>query len=117
MYTLFFAGNTCAPGLRIDGEPAQDWLQERYLACMRHCFRRLKNCKAIVGWGIRPLLGAPGDLTALEKAEQGPIPGVSPVEKAKFADEFFNPFMARFTERMREVNPAVFIGEIPTRSA
>ncbi|MFP3041297.1 cellulase family glycosylhydrolase [Treponema primitia] len=50
MFSLFFGGNTYAPETRIDGESAQDWLQERYLACMRHCFRRLKNCKAIIGW-------------------------------------------------------------------
>jgi hypothetical protein len=29
----------------------QDQLQERYLDCMRHCFRRLKNCGALIGWG------------------------------------------------------------------
>jgi hypothetical protein len=51
LFTLFFGGNTYAPETKIDGESAQDWLQERYLACMRHCFRRLKNCKAIIGWG------------------------------------------------------------------
>ncbi|MDR1948286.1 MAG: cellulase family glycosylhydrolase [Spirochaetaceae bacterium] len=52
LFTIFFAGNTYTPETLIEGEPAQDWLQERYLACMRHCFRRLKNCKAIAGWGI-----------------------------------------------------------------
>ncbi|MDR2111277.1 MAG: cellulase family glycosylhydrolase [Spirochaetaceae bacterium] len=51
MFTLFFGGNTYAPETMIDGESAQDWLQERYLRAMRHCFRRLKNCKAITGWG------------------------------------------------------------------
>jgi hypothetical protein len=29
----------------------QERLQERYLDCMRHCFRRLKNCGALIGWG------------------------------------------------------------------
>jgi hypothetical protein len=51
MFTLFFGGNTYAPDFTIDGERAQDWLQERYLAAMRHCYRRLKNCGAIAGWG------------------------------------------------------------------
>jgi hypothetical protein len=51
MFTLFFAGNTYAPGFTVGGEPVQDWLQERYFAAMRHCYRRLKNCKAITGWG------------------------------------------------------------------
>jgi hypothetical protein len=51
MFTLFFGGNVYAPETFIDGISAQDWLQEHYLAAMRHCYRRLKNCKAIVGWG------------------------------------------------------------------
>ncbi|MDR0590167.1 MAG: cellulase family glycosylhydrolase, partial [Spirochaetaceae bacterium] len=51
MFTLFFAGNTYAPGVTVGGEPVQDWLQERYFAALRHCYRRLKNCKAIAGWG------------------------------------------------------------------
>jgi hypothetical protein len=50
LFTLFFAGNTYAPDLTVDGEKIQDWLQGRYIACFRHCFRRLKNCKAIIGW-------------------------------------------------------------------
>jgi hypothetical protein len=29
----------------------QEWLEERYLDCMRHCARRLKNCVALIGWG------------------------------------------------------------------
>jgi hypothetical protein len=52
LFTLFFAGNTYAPEYRIGGESAQDWLQERYIACFRHCFRRLKNCTALAGWEI-----------------------------------------------------------------
>jgi hypothetical protein len=51
MFTLFFGGNVYAPETFVDETPVQDWLQEHYLACMRHCYRRLKNCKAIVGWG------------------------------------------------------------------
>jgi hypothetical protein len=26
-------------------------LQEQYIAAFRHCYRRLKNCKALAGWG------------------------------------------------------------------
>jgi hypothetical protein len=33
------------------GGKDQEWLQERYFDCMRHCFRRLKNCSAFIGWG------------------------------------------------------------------
>lgn len=51
MFTLFFAGNEYAPGVLIDGEAAQDYLQSRYIAAMRHAYRRLKDCRAIVGWG------------------------------------------------------------------
>jgi hypothetical protein len=51
MFTLFFAGNAYAPQTRLEGEPVQDWLQGRYIAAMRHCYRRLKNCSALAGWG------------------------------------------------------------------
>jgi len=52
MFSLFFGGKIFAPGLSIDGENVQDWLQGRYIAAFRHCYRRLKNCAAIVGWGV-----------------------------------------------------------------
>jgi hypothetical protein len=80
LFTLFFAGNTFAPHSVIDGEPAQDYLQERYISAMRHCYRRLKNCKAIVGWGAmnEPHQGFIGyrDLRGLENysVALGPMP-------------------------------------------
>jgi hypothetical protein len=52
MFSLFFGGKTYAPDLIIEGENVQDWLQNRYIAAFRHCYRRLKNCAAIAGWGI-----------------------------------------------------------------
>ena len=52
MFSLFFGGRYYAPDLSVDGENIQDWLQGRYIAAFRHCFRRLKNCAAIAGWGI-----------------------------------------------------------------
>jgi hypothetical protein len=52
MFSLFFGGKTYAPDLKVDGENVQDWLQGRYLAAIRHCYRRLKNCSAIAGWGV-----------------------------------------------------------------
>jgi hypothetical protein len=52
MFSLFFGGRAFAPGLDIEGENVQDWLQERYIAAFRHCYRRLKNCAALAGWGI-----------------------------------------------------------------
>jgi hypothetical protein len=51
MFTLFFGGNVYAPTVTIEGESAQDWLQERYIAAMGHCYRRLKHSRAIIGWG------------------------------------------------------------------
>jgi hypothetical protein len=52
MFSLFFGGKTFAPNIQIEGKNVQDWLQERYIAAFRHCYRRLKNCSAIKGWGI-----------------------------------------------------------------
>ena len=70
MFTLFFAGNTFAPEARIDGESVQDFLQKRYIDAFRYCHRRLKSCKAIVGWGVmnepHPGLIGYSDLNALE---------------------------------------------------
>ncbi|MCL2763489.1 MAG: cellulase family glycosylhydrolase [Treponema sp.] len=52
MFSLFFGGKTYAPDLYIDGKNVQDWLQDHYFAALRHCYRRLKNCGAIAGWGV-----------------------------------------------------------------
>jgi hypothetical protein len=47
-----WASGDGAPPWALDMLDAdQEGLLERYLACMRHCFRRLKNCKALIGWG------------------------------------------------------------------
>jgi hypothetical protein len=75
LFTLFFGGNAYAPEVQIEGKSAQDWLQEHYLAAWRHCFRRLKNCAAIAGWGImnEPHQGFIGCRDA-EKAENPMIP-------------------------------------------
>jgi hypothetical protein len=80
MFTLFFAGNEFAPGCSIDGEPAQEYLQSRYIAAMRHAFRRLKDCRAIAGWGPmnEPHPGFIGysNLSTLENCDLpiGPMP-------------------------------------------
>ena len=80
MFTVFFGGNTFAPELKIDGEKAQDYLTEHYLAAWRHCLRRLKHCKAIVGWGTmnEPQSGFIGqkNLNCIENAAlvTGPVP-------------------------------------------
>ena len=80
MFTLFFAGNTFAPEFKIDGERAQDWLQRRYLAALKHCFTRLLPCRAITAWGVmnEPHPGFIGysNLYNLENAALafGPVP-------------------------------------------
>jgi hypothetical protein len=80
MFTLFFAGNIFAPKVKIEGESAQDFLQNRYLAAFKHCFTRLKDCKAITSWGImnepHPGFIGYGDLRRLENAALalGPVP-------------------------------------------
>jgi len=80
MFSVFFAGNTYAPQLKIDGENAQDYLSEHYIAAFRHCYRRLKNCNAIIGWGTmnEPHPGFIGnsDLRLLQNAAlaKGPVP-------------------------------------------
>jgi len=75
MFTLFFAGNAYAPGLSIEGENIQDWLQNKYIAAFRHVRRRLKNCAAIKGWGV---MNEPHDgfigCRNLESAERYVIP-------------------------------------------
>ncbi|MDR0624522.1 MAG: glycoside hydrolase family 5 protein, partial [Treponema sp.] len=80
LFTLFFAGNTYAPEVTIEGERAQDWLQNRYIAAFRHCYRRLKNCAAVAGWGAmnEPHHGFTGHQN-LENPENPVVPvGLSP---------------------------------------
>jgi hypothetical protein len=80
LFSLFFAGNAYAPEVQIEGQSAQDWLQGHYIAAFRHCYRRLKNCAAIAGWGAmnEPHHGFIGHQD-LEKPENpmvpaGPVP-------------------------------------------
>jgi hypothetical protein len=51
MWTLFFGGNTFAPGKYVEGVPVQDWLQDHFIDAMKHAARRLKDVDAIVGFG------------------------------------------------------------------
>ena len=89
LFTLFFGGHCYAPDLKIDGVQVQDWLQEHYIAAFRHCYRRLKNCRALIGWGVfnEPNPGFIGcrDITKLEDftLSLGPMP--SPWESMQAA--------------------------------
>ena len=75
MFSLFFGGKAYAPDISIDGENVQDFLQNRYIDAMRHCYRRLKNCKALAGWGFinEPHFGFIGHKN-LEQAENPMLP-------------------------------------------
>jgi hypothetical protein len=90
MFTIFFAGNVFAPNLKIGSESslspesAQDFFQNRYIAAFRHCYNRLKSCKAIKGWGImnEPHTGFIGyrDLRTLENVTLALGPVQSPFQ-------------------------------------
>jgi hypothetical protein len=80
MFSLFFGGKVFAPGCQVEGENIQDWLQRHFIEAYAHCRRRLKNCKAIAGWGTmnEPHPGFIGyrDLGGLENnmVAVGPMP-------------------------------------------
>ncbi|MDR1857989.1 MAG: cellulase family glycosylhydrolase [Treponema sp.] len=92
MFSLFFGGKTYAPGLIMEGENIQEWLQSRYIAAFRHCYRRLKNCAAVTGWGIinEPHRGFIGyrDLATAEKPVVPVGPRPSPWETMRAASGY-----------------------------
>ncbi len=51
MNTLFFGGNTFAPARMVDGVHIQDYLQDHFIAAMKHTARRLKDCRSVAGFG------------------------------------------------------------------
>jgi hypothetical protein len=50
MFTLFFGGNYFAPLIKIDGEPAQDYLQRHFIAAMQQVARRVKDLPNVAGF-------------------------------------------------------------------
>jgi hypothetical protein len=50
MFTLFFGGSRFAPATRIDGEPAQEYLQRHYVAAVCELARRLRDLPHVVGY-------------------------------------------------------------------
>jgi hypothetical protein len=50
-WSRWIRGEGFPPWAPEQQDRGREWLQERYLDCMRHCFRRLKNCGALIGWG------------------------------------------------------------------
>lgn len=51
MFTLFFAGNRYAPQLKIDGQPAQDFLQNSFINAIKQVALRLKDMPHVIGYG------------------------------------------------------------------
>ena len=51
MFTLFFGGNDFAPGIVIDGEPVQNYLQEHYIEAFGVLAHHLASHKNVVGFG------------------------------------------------------------------
>lgn len=52
MNTLFFAGDRFAPRRRIDGEPAQAWLQRHFFGALEAVVRRLARVGCVFGYDV-----------------------------------------------------------------
>ncbi|MDF1686626.1 MAG: cellulase family glycosylhydrolase [Parvibaculaceae bacterium] len=50
MWTLFFAGRDFAPGLEVDGQNIQDYLQAHYIGAMTQIARRVKDMPHVIGF-------------------------------------------------------------------
>ncbi len=59
LFTLFFGGNHFAPNTRVEGEPAQDYLQRHYLDAIKQVAARLKGLPNVIGYDTmnEPLSG------------------------------------------------------------
>lgn len=70
MFTLFFAGDDFAPGLRIDGLDARSFLQGRYIDAVARLAVRLARYDAVVGFDT---LNEPSDgfIGVADLAKQG----------------------------------------------
>jgi hypothetical protein len=51
LFTLFFGGDDFAPDCRIDGEPAQQYLQRHYFAALGEVARALRGLDNVIGYG------------------------------------------------------------------
>lgn len=50
LFTLFFGGNTFAPRTKIEGIPAQDFLQDHYIASIKKIAERLADLPNVIGF-------------------------------------------------------------------
>ena len=53
MNTCFWAGNTFAPKLKIDGQPIQDYLQDRFLKAWELLARTVGHLEGVLGFEVR----------------------------------------------------------------
>lgn len=52
MFTLFYAGNDFAPATKIGGLPAQEFLQQQYIAAFSKLAERLRDVECVVGYEV-----------------------------------------------------------------
>lgn len=83
MFTIFFGGDDFAPQTKIEGEPAQEYLQRHYLAAFQQVAAQLDDLDCVIGYEVfnEPLNGFIGvkDLnTPLLPVKFGPV--VSPLQ-------------------------------------
>jgi hypothetical protein len=79
MFTLFFAGSDFAPETRVEGEPAQEYLQRHYVSAFCELARRLRDLPWVVGYDTlnEPLpgwIGWPDLRVAGGMVKAGPCP-------------------------------------------
>ena len=86
IFTLFFAGRDFAPKAIVDGKNIQDYLQDHFIAAIRHFVKRIHDAgdlenNVVIGWESmnEPNRGWLGwqDLTAIppeQKLRKGPSP-------------------------------------------
>jgi len=78
MFTLFLGGNDFAPHLKIDGLPAQDYLQSHYINAIKQVALKLKGLPNVIGFDTlnEPVAGYIGntDLVAYGLLQNGMMP-------------------------------------------
>lgn len=79
---LFWQGKAFEPELNYDGLHVQDFLQEHFIAAMNHTARRLKMCKAVIGFELFQSLQFEG------------------LETENFEAQYLVPFYQKFIEAL-----------------
>jgi hypothetical protein len=103
-WSCWIDGDGAPPWAPEQRDKGREWLQERYLDCMRHCFRRLKNCAALIGWGA--------------SAEDFSRPFMLRfAERMREAREGIHFFMAKNPQSPGEAQPVMGTGDDPEWAA